>query len=466
VHVGCRRGASKYCLAALAALVLAVAAQAGPENTAVTSPAVTIAPLREGLEITAPAYRARLGADGNLHSLIVGDTELLEDKVSISRGAFLYADEPKPLPTISSPAPDQVVATDGSYSISYHFRPNEIELRLRQTATPVALFFVVVSERVRTAKNLRPADPQQQEVSSVPTEQPWGDVQFTADSGAYVALHGGSRIWGPWSGREIWELTRLEKGQEYRVTFTMGEAPPPAPTLRQLLGLQVLVQNPDHLVPAGSGPEFSLTLDNRAEQPVRAEAMMRLTAPNGAVTAESFQAVTLEPKASTSMRMRLGPGTLERPDFYRAQISLVVDGTEVKQAEAVIGYAVESINEKPYPPPDFDEFWSRTMTEARGTPLEAAVTRDAARSNDWVQVYAATFLGFGGATVRGWYCTPAMPGRYPGLLLLPGYASPPAEPPSVLAGKGYAVLAIAVQGEPGAAPTAATAPDCPCGWGT
>jgi cephalosporin-C deacetylase len=49
-----------------------------------------------------------------------------------------------------------------------------------------------------------------------------------------------------------------------------------------------------------------------------------------------------------------------------------------------------------------------------------------------------------------------MPGRYPGLLLLPGYASPPAEPPSVLAGKGYAVLAIAVQGEPGAAPAAAT----------
>ena len=84
-----------------------------------------------GLEITTPAYRARIGADGNLHSLRVGDTEMLDDRVSFSLGAFYYAGSPKRLGKITliippsdgtTPVPAKVRAvraTDGTHTVDY-----------------------------------------------------------------------------------------------------------------------------------------------------------------------------------------------------------------------------------------------------------------------------------------------------------------------------------------------------------
>lgn len=56
--------------------------------------------------------------------------------------------------------------------------------------------------------------------------------------------------------------------------------------------------------------------------------------------------------------------------------------------------------------PDFDDFWARTITEARGFPLDAQFTPyDAALS--LVDVYDVRFSGWGGHRIAGWLLTPA-----------------------------------------------------------
>lgn len=57
-------------------------------------------------------------------------------------------------------------------------------------------------------------------------------------------------------------------------------------------------------------------------------------------------------------------------------------------------------------PADFDAFWSQTLEEARGFPLNARF--EPVRTGlTTVDVYDVTFAGFGGHPVKGWFVTPA-----------------------------------------------------------
>ncbi|EFG64435.1 acetyl xylan esterase [Streptomyces sp. SPB074] len=57
-------------------------------------------------------------------------------------------------------------------------------------------------------------------------------------------------------------------------------------------------------------------------------------------------------------------------------------------------------------PEDFDAFWTRTLTETRAHPLDARFERvDVPLTT--VEVYDASFSGFGGDRIRGWLVLPA-----------------------------------------------------------
>ncbi|MGW3491008.1 acetylxylan esterase [Streptomyces sp. NPDC001054] len=57
-------------------------------------------------------------------------------------------------------------------------------------------------------------------------------------------------------------------------------------------------------------------------------------------------------------------------------------------------------------PEDFDAFWSRTLAETRAHPLDARFARvDVPLTT--VEVYDASFSGFGGDRIRGWLVLPA-----------------------------------------------------------
>ena len=56
-------------------------------------------------------------------------------------------------------------------------------------------------------------------------------------------------------------------------------------------------------------------------------------------------------------------------------------------------------------PEDFDSFWEKTLSEARGFPLNA-VFRSNPTDLKLVEVYDVTFNGFGGQPIKGWFLLP------------------------------------------------------------
>ena len=96
-------------------------------------------------------------------------------------------------------------------------------------------------------------------------------------------------------------------------------------------------------------------------------------------------------------------------------------------------------------PDDFDAFWRATIDDLDQTPARLTVEPDLPRSTPEVSVAQVRFDSLYGIRVFGWFARPAADGRYPGLLVLPGYSGN-STPQRALAGEGFAVLALSVRG--------------------
>jgi len=81
-------------------------------------------------------------------------------------------------------------------------------------------------------------------------------------------------------------------------------------------------------------------------------------------------------------------------------------------------------------PDDLDRFWSDTLAEARGHPLDATFTRfDGGLAV--LDTYDVTFAGFGGSPVRAWLHLPAgNRGPLPAVVEFVGYGGGRAWPTS------------------------------------
>jgi cephalosporin-C deacetylase len=100
-------------------------------------------------------------------------------------------------------------------------------------------------------------------------------------------------------------------------------------------------------------------------------------------------------------------------------------------------------------PPDFDEFWTTTLREARDAAGPSRfVPYDAALST--VEVYDVTFPGFAGQPVRGWFLLPRhSAGRLPCVVEYIGYGGGRGRPHDWLlwSAAGYANLVMDTRGQ-------------------
>jgi cephalosporin-C deacetylase len=104
-------------------------------------------------------------------------------------------------------------------------------------------------------------------------------------------------------------------------------------------------------------------------------------------------------------------------------------------------------------PDDFDDFWARTMTEARQVPL-AVELEPASPKLAGVTAYRACFGGIGGARISGWYLRPEGDGPFPGAVRYHGYGMRGDRPLELytLAAQGVAVLSLDCRGQDGGSP--------------
>ena len=393
-------------------------------------PAVTLE--KQGAEhiASSPAYRARIGPDGNLHSLVVGSTELLDDTVSISRGVYLYSGEVVSLADISSPAADTLVARGEQFSIAYTFLPSEVRMVLRHTSPKPVSLFAVLSAGITLVTSM-----ETQESASAPADQPWGTAKFAASSGAFITLRGGTRIWGPWMGRQVWEAALIPPSRDVQIAAVLGQGPLPAPPTGQLVTMTASCDMPGHMFSAGETPTVNVAIENRSDHTLSGEVSAKLPGqpPYGT------EQVSLAPKSKSSLRF---PVPVTQPDVYRVVFSLAVEGAEVVTTDVSIAYQADRIKPSPSPPDGFSSFWSSVVRGVRSIPLEMEFTPDDARSDPWIVVGKLRYRGGEGEYISGWYCAPAEKGRYRAMLQLPGYGARHIAVPSALARRGWAVLSI------------------------
>jgi cephalosporin-C deacetylase len=384
------------------------------------------------------SYAAVIGSDGNLHSLKIGGAEMIDDQVAISLGAFFYAEGPRKLGVISLLSPSALEATDSTYSLHYQFHPFEIRITLSNRGRTPTPYFMVLSPDITIVSNLQTG-----EAAAAGASENWGDVRVSTQKGAYLELVGGSRIWGPWLGRQVWEISKVPPGQEMEIRVVAGTGDPPKATLEQLVGARAKIAAPDALVHVDDPISLQVAVENRSDMPLSGLISVELSASRGDQVIYDTKPVQLPPRQTVSADFKAAADT---PDFYRARITVSAEGHELAKAAAAAGYRVAEIAPVPDRPPDFRDFWQRLVADVGDQTPDYRLDLAQERSRDEVAVWTACYASLLSTTIYGWYICPEAPQPRPAILYLSGFGARPIPPPIGLAKQGYVVLAIDVRG--------------------
>ncbi len=141
-------------------------------------------------------------------------------------------------------------------------------------------------------------------------------------------------------------------------------------------------------------------------------------------------------------------GTMKSPGFYRLKVTAHVDG-KTYEGLCTAGFSPEKLQPATQCPADFDEFWSRALSEARQHALDPHLTLLPERCTETVNVYEVSFVNNRpGSRIYGILCKPVKPGKYPALLRVPGAGVRPYGGDVWTASQGAIVLEIGIHGIP------------------
>lgn len=141
-------------------------------------------------------------------------------------------------------------------------------------------------------------------------------------------------------------------------------------------------------------------------------------------------------------------GKMQKPGFMRLTVTAKVKGKEYK-AWSTAAFSPEKIVPTTQCPKDFDEFWAKTIEQARWTSLEPTMEFLPERSSPDVNTYHVSFQNDRwGRRVYGILNVPTKAGAYPAILKVPGAGVRPYGGDQWLAKKGFVVLEIGIHGVP------------------
>jgi cephalosporin-C deacetylase len=401
------------------------------------APAVVFAVQQDGgYLVTTSCYQARIGNDGNLHSLRVNGVEFLDDQTASSLGASFFVDHPLLLSKISQRAQD-LTATDGVYTIRYHFEEGYVELRLRHENPTGVTFLAVCAPKVAYVQNS-----DVETFATAPADYNWTNVRVTMPTGEYLEFQGGTRIWGREINRQVWECDHLPAKSDHLIRLIPGRGAPPAPSLGQLTSLSVTMNHAEQLIPAGEPAVVQVHFTNNSNQIVSTDMAMQVASSIGKVLLDEHKPVVAPPHQTMDLPWSVTPGA---PDYYTLTCSVNLDGT-AKTLRTTFGYNIAAITAPITRPTDFAQYWAGVQLEAKAADVKLSMLEDAEDSTGTVKVYEA-HMQAGGVAFAGWLAIPRYPGRYPGLLILPSDRVRNILPNTALADCGFVVLSIEPTGQ-------------------
>ena len=141
-------------------------------------------------------------------------------------------------------------------------------------------------------------------------------------------------------------------------------------------------------------------------------------------------------------------GAMKKPGFYRLKVTAYV-GEKKYEGMCTAAFSPEKLQPTTENPSDFDEFWSKTLSDARNTSLEPTRRLLPERCTEQVNVYEVSFQNLRwNSRTYGILCVPTKPGKYPALLRVPGAGVRPYQGDSWTASKGVITLEIGIHGIP------------------
>lgn len=141
-------------------------------------------------------------------------------------------------------------------------------------------------------------------------------------------------------------------------------------------------------------------------------------------------------------------GKMHVPGFYKLKAIAHVAGRDY-QAHCIVAVSPEKILPQAQCPKDFDEFWEKTVKDARNTSLESHIEYLPERSTPDVSTYHVSFQNDRwGRRVYGILNVPTKTGKYPAILKVPGAGVRPYGGDEGLCKKGVIVLEIGIHGVP------------------
>lgn len=141
-------------------------------------------------------------------------------------------------------------------------------------------------------------------------------------------------------------------------------------------------------------------------------------------------------------------GSMKEPGFYRLKVTAHIKGRNY-EGLCTVGFSPEKIKPKTVCPTDFDEFWSKTLEQARLNDLDATRRLLPERCTKDVNVYEVSFVNDRpGSRIYGILCLPVKPGKYPALLRVPGAGVRPYTGDVWVASQGAITLEIGIHGIP------------------
>lgn len=141
-------------------------------------------------------------------------------------------------------------------------------------------------------------------------------------------------------------------------------------------------------------------------------------------------------------------GSMKQPGFYRLKVTAHV-GDKTYEGLCTAAFSPGKIQPTTVNPNDFDEFWAKTLADARQTPLNPTRRLLPERCTEKVNVYEVSFQNVRwGSRTYGILCLPVKPGKYPALLRVPGAGVRPYQGDVWTAEQGAITLEIGIHGVP------------------
>lgn len=138
--------------------------------------------------------------------------------------------------------------------------------------------------------------------------------------------------------------------------------------------------------------------------------------------------------------------SMREPGFRQLKVSCMVDGKNYKQ-EVKLGFSPEKIQPTVEEPQDFDNFWNKTICEARSRDLDVQLQELNDYSTNDVKVYLWSIsTGIAHRRISGYLCKPNDDEKHPVLFTPPGAGVKSIKPYLGFAKDGYISLSIEIHG--------------------